>query len=268
MIAQLSPGRRTDLGILKLQDAEITDRGDHVVIRSPRNPLFHWGNFVLVTTGDPSDADRWLGVFAAEFPDAAHVAIDLPGVPDPAGYAAHGIEIESDDVLVSDALPQLRPLSTGYVARELRSDDDWERLIRRNVEENRLTGEHEPVGYERYSRDQAAERRELVEAGHAAFFGAFAGAELVADLGIVVLGDTARYQSVGTHHEHRRKGLAGHLLGVAAQWAGERGAREWVIVTQATNPAGRLYRSLGFTEAAQNVQAYRAPSGRAAGDER
>ena len=283
MTTDLSPGRRTDLGVLRLQGAEITDRGDHLVIRSPRNPLFHWGNFVLVTTGDPSDADRWLGVFATEFPDAEHVAIDLPSMPDSAAYAAHGVSIETDDVLASTNLPQLRALPEGYAARELRTDDDWERQIRRNVEDNLATGEHEPLGYERFSRDQAVGRRALVEAGNAAFFGAFAnqrwsrrvgersggtrlevppnGDELVADLGIVLLGDTARYQSVGTAPEHRRKGLAGHLLGMAARWAGERGAREWVIVTGATNPAGRLYRSLGFTEAAQNVQAYRAPSG-------
>ncbi|MFC6703778.1 GNAT family N-acetyltransferase [Flexivirga alba] len=261
MTTDLSPGRRTDLGVLRLQGVQITDRGDHLVIRSPHNPLFHWGNFVLVTGGDPSDADRWLGVFATEFPDAEHIAIDLPRMPDPAAYAAHGLAVETDDVLASTHLPQLRPLPDGYAARELRSDDDWERLIRRNVEDNLATGEHEPVGYERFSRDQAAGRRALVEAGHAAFFGAFANQELVADLGIVLLADTARYQSVGTAQEHRRKGLAGHLLGIAARWAADRGAREWVIVTESTNPAGRLYRSLGFAEAAQTVQAYRARPG-------
>lgn len=258
MIQHLSPGRRTDLGVLRLQGAEVSDRGDHVVIRSPRNPLFHWGNFVLVTTGDPSDADRWLGVFAAEFPDAQHVAIDLPRMPDRSGYAAHGVTVEASDVLASSALPQQRPLPGGYAVREVRSDDDWEQLIRRNLAENAATGEHEPVGYERFSRDQAADRRALIADGHAAFFGAFAGDELVADLGIVLLGDTARYQSVGTAQDHRRRGLAGHLLGVAACWAGDRGAREWVIVTELTNPAGRLYRSVGFGEAVPTVQAYRA----------
>ncbi|GGB48028.1 N-acetyltransferase [Flexivirga endophytica] len=258
MRTRLSPGRRTDLGILQLQGADIADRGDHLVVRSPRNPLFHWGNFVLVTSGDPSDADRWLSVFAAEFPEAEHIAIDLPELPDDvAAYAAHGVGIDTDDVLTSTNLPQLRPLPDGYAVHQLLSDDDWEQVVGRNVAENNATGEHEPVGYERFSRDQAAHRRALVADGDAAFFGAFAGAELVADLGIVLLDDGARYQSVGTAAEHRRKGLAGHLLGVAARWAGERGAGEWVIVTESTNPAGRLYRSLGFAGAAQNVRAYR-----------
>lgn len=258
MITDLPPGQRTDLGILRLEGAEITDRGDHLVIRSPRNPKFHWGNFVLVASGDPSDADRWVSVFAAEFPEAEHVAIDLPRLPERDAYAAHGISIETDDVLDSTTLPTVRALSAGYAARELTSDEDWERVVRRAITENGVTREHEPLGFARFQRDQAAARRRLVADGHAAFFGAFAGDELVSELGIVLLGDTARYQSVGTQLEHRRRGLAGHLLGVAARWAGERGAREWVIVTESTNPAGRLYRSLGFTEAAQMVQAYRA----------
>lgn len=238
----------------------MTDRGDHLVVRSPANPEFHWGNFVLVTTGDPDDAERWMGVFAAEFPDAGHIAIDLPGLPeDTTAYDAHGVTIDTDDVLATTSLPQLRPLPSGYDVHELVSDDDWERVVRSAIEENELTGDQEPVGFERFSRDQASGRRALVDAGHAAFFGAFAGAELVADLGIVLLEDVARYQSVGTVEEHRRRGLAGHLLGVAAQWAADRGAREWVIVTESTNQAGRLYRSVGFADAAQMVQAYRKP---------
>lgn len=237
----------------------MSDRGDHVVVRSPDNPEFHWGNFVLVTTGDPADATRWMAIFEAEFPDADHVAIGLPSLPGSEPYAAYGVAVDTDDVLASQSLPQVRPLPNGYDVRELVSDDDWERMIRRSVEENLVTGEQEPAGFERFSRDQAAGRRALVEAGHAAFFGGFVGSELVAELGIVLLGDIARYQSVGTAQQHRGKGLAGHLLGVAAQWAGDRGAREWVIVTESTNPAGRLYRSVGFTDAAQTVGAYRRP---------
>jgi hypothetical protein len=33
-----------------------------------------------------------------------------------------------------------------------------------------------------------------------------------------------------------------------------------VIITEVDNPAGRLYRSLGFVPDVQNVQVYRAPA--------
>jgi GNAT superfamily N-acetyltransferase len=80
---------------------------------------------------------------------------------------------------------------------------------------------------------------------------------LAASLGIVLCGTTARYQTVGTDEPHRRRGLASHLLGVAARWAADRGCDRWVIVTASTNPAGRIYRAVGFEPVPSTVQAYR-----------
>jgi GNAT superfamily N-acetyltransferase len=102
-------------------------------------------------------------------------------------------------------------------------------------------------------------RRSLSDRNIAAFFGTFSDGVLVADLGIVRCDRIARYQSVGTDAEHRRRGLAAHLLGLAAHWAGDQGCEQWVIVTEASNPAGHLYRSLGFAPDSGNAQAYRGP---------
>jgi hypothetical protein len=53
--------------------------------------------------------------------------------------------------------------------------------------------------------------------------------------------------------------VASHLLGVAAQWAAESGCDRWPIVTEPTNPAGRVYRSLGFAPDTDTgaIRAYR-----------
>jgi hypothetical protein len=51
------------------------------------------------------------------------------------------------------------------------------------------------------------------------------------------------------------------LLGVAGQWAAEQGCRQWVIVTEAANPAGLVYRRAGFTIHSTNVQAYKRDRG-------
>jgi GNAT superfamily N-acetyltransferase len=100
----------------------------------------------------------------------------------------------------------------------------------------------------------------MTEQGHLAWFGAFHGDRLAAELGIVDCGEgVARYQSVVTAAEHRRRGLAGHLLGVAAQWAADRGARRWVIVADAGSDAARLYRSRGFEPADSGARAQRKP---------
>lgn len=261
MLSDLPAGPRTDLEILRLQGSVIEDRGDHLVIRSPHNPDFHWGNFVQVTGGDPDDAERWIEVFGRAFPGARHLALGLPGPPAGDGYAVRGIEVSTDDVLSTRTLPEQRPAPAGYRARALADDDDWERVRLVELRENAANDRYDPVSHDRFVRAQIATRRELVATGRAAFFGVFtAEGDLAADLGIVVLGTTARYQSVGTDADHRRRGLAGHLLGVAARWAEDRGAEEWVIVTGSTNDAGRLYRSVGFADDVQVVGAYRTPA--------
>lgn len=42
-----SLGYRTDLMMLAMQGGEIHDRGNHLVLRTPAQPTFHWGNFLL-----------------------------------------------------------------------------------------------------------------------------------------------------------------------------------------------------------------------------
>jgi GNAT superfamily N-acetyltransferase len=61
-------------------------------------------------------------------------------------------------------------------------------------------------------------------------FGAFAGERLVAELGIARCGGMARYQDVGTDAAHRRRGLARHLLGVAAPEQAARGTAGMTMV--------------------------------------
>jgi hypothetical protein len=43
-----SLGFQTDLALRVLEGAEITDRGDYLVVRTPDNPTFYWGNFLLL----------------------------------------------------------------------------------------------------------------------------------------------------------------------------------------------------------------------------
>jgi hypothetical protein len=57
---------RTDL-IFPAFDGEIIDRGPFLVIRTPSNPSFYWGNFLLFDRPPgPGDEDRWPPLFADE----------------------------------------------------------------------------------------------------------------------------------------------------------------------------------------------------------
>lgn len=253
----LTRGWQTDLAVLQHSGAFVDQRFDHLLVRSPENPTFHWGNFVLVTDPDAADdAARWVEVFRTEFPNAEHVSIGLPRLPSAGSWKGTGLVIDTDDVLFTERLPEQRPLAEGYTARPFASDADWRALVALDVADNARTGAHEAAGYERFVLDQGRARRRMVEAGVARWLGAFdTEGTLTASLGMVLCDSLARFQSVTTDADHRRRGLAGHLLGLAARWAGERGVTAWVIVTESTNPAGRLYRSVGFGPDAVQVAA-------------
>jgi GNAT superfamily N-acetyltransferase len=256
------PGWATDLAILEHTGSVVEDHDDHLVVRTAANPDFHWGNFLLVTDDEAvDDADRWVTAFRAAHPEATWVAIGLPRMP-VAGDAwlAHGIELELEDVLSTTTLPRSTPLPGGYTVRRF-TGRDWDQDLARAIAENDHAREEDPVSFLRFARGQLQARQDLSARDVGAWFGAFADGALVADLGIVRCGATARYQDVTTDEEHRGRGLASHLLGVAAQWAADRGCEQWVIVTGATNPAGRVYRRLGFEPDAGTVQAYRRPPG-------
>ena len=259
-VPQLPVGWATDLAVLEQMGSLIEHHGDHLVVRTPHNPTFHWGNCLLVT--DPAAVDhaqRWVDVFQQALRSASWVAIGLVRMPGAvAAWSEQGLELGLDDVLTTRTVPRSTPLPEGYAVRRI-AGDDWEQLVGRAMAENELTDEHEPHAHEQFVRARTRSQRALSEGGRAAFFGAFCDGALVADLGIVRCGTTARYQNVGTSAGHRRRGLAAHLLGVAAGWAADRGCDEWAIVTEASNPAGRVYRRVGFEAGVPNAQAYRPP---------
>ena len=260
MRPDLPPGWATDLAVLEHTGSVIEDRGDHLVVRTSQNPGYHWGNTIFVTDGDTvHDANRWMATFHEAHPEADWIAIGLIRLPDDhSAWIEHGIELELDEVLTTRTLPVQKPLAEGYTVRRL-GGDDWSLSVARLAGDDAGAREADPEGHARFAERLVQARREMSETGVAAFFGAFSGDALVAELGIVRCGTTARYQSVGTEPEHRRRGLAGHLLGVAARWSADHGCDRWVIITEATNPAGRVYRSVGFEPDIGNAQAYRKP---------
>jgi GNAT superfamily N-acetyltransferase len=240
---ELPLGWRTDLSILTMSGARVTDFEDYVLVESPGNPGYHWGNCILVTSGDlAGDPPRCLRTFQAHLPSADHIAIGLPAAPSPDDWRPFGVQIESTESLMRHAPLPPGALPPEYDVRQLLNEDDWELVTRADV------AEHSDVpGYEDFARRGSAAHRRLTDDGVGAFFGVFAGAELVADLGIVVCGPgIARYQNVSTASEHRGRGLASHLLGVASRWADDRGVDSWLILAEPDSAAARLYRALGF----------------------
>ena len=75
-----SLGFRTDLMLRLLEGGKAVDHGDYLTLHSPQNPLFWWGNFLLMPESALRDqADTWMSRFARAFPAQAHMAIGVDG---------------------------------------------------------------------------------------------------------------------------------------------------------------------------------------------
>ena len=78
-----SLGFRTDLALLERAGSTVEDRGDHLVVRSPYNPSFYRGNFLLLDHVPGADrVGEWLDRFAVALPDTRHRAFGFDGYRD------------------------------------------------------------------------------------------------------------------------------------------------------------------------------------------
>src|SRR5215467_14537938 len=92
--------------LLALQGSVIEQHVGYQVIRTPTNPWFHWGNFLLLDSPPTAGTvGSWLGTFAREFPGAGHLAIGVDGTGGEAGdlaeLAAAGLEVSRSTVLTA-----------------------------------------------------------------------------------------------------------------------------------------------------------------------
>ena len=259
-----SLGYRTDLMLLRLQGSVVADRGDHLVVRTPVNPGFHWGNFVLA---DPRWVDRpiadLVGVFRSEHPTAGHLALGVDGVDgrvwgqDELGQC--GLEVERSVVMTATGVHEPLSPNTEAVCRMLASDADWAAAVDVHSAEH---GTFDLAENRDFTERRMTARREQQEAGLGGWFGAFVDDEMVCGLGLFTDGSgLGRFQDVETVASDRRRGLASTLVHHASL-VGLRdfAIRELVMVADPDYAAIRIYRSLGFVDSEIQIQVARPSS--------
>ncbi|GAA2123883.1 GNAT family N-acetyltransferase [Nocardioides bigeumensis] len=245
---------QTDLAIARLAGSEVEDRGDHIVVRTPANPTYYWGNFHLLES-PPTQAEvaDVLARFDADFPGSEHKAIGVDGVEDQTSalgpLVAAGLTLEIATVMTASSVhPPPRP-NRDATYRQLETDHDWAQRIELGMA---VDTEYDPVKHRVFLTRKAEHDRALCAAGHGTWWGAFVGDDLASVMGLVEVetsdsGALGRYQSVETHPDFRGRGLAGTLVHrVATYGLEERGLRTLVMVADPEYLAIRIYRSVGF----------------------
>ncbi len=243
---------RTDL-IFHRFEGEVIDRGHYFVIRTPSNPNYYWGNFLIFgAPPQPGDFGSWNALFEREVgtpPRINHKVFAWDTIDGDNGavddFLEAGFELGEEVVMTTDTLVRPKRYHHGLELRELTTDADFAEHVELHV----LCREdgHDETEYRAFYRAQTDSYRTMIGAGLGRWFGAFVGGKLVADMGIFAESELARYQSVVTHPDFRRRGVCSTLLYEVGRFAFETlGVKTLVIVADDHYFAKGIYGAVGF----------------------
>lgn len=234
-------------------DGEVVHRAHYVAVRTPANPSFWWGNFILFDRPPAEDdPEPWEAIFDAEvghLPGVNHVNLAWassegePTAVEP--FLARGYFLTRNIYLVADGEMPPSPPPQGVEVRQISGGREWEMALRN--QHDCLEGANDTEAFRAFQTVQMARYRKMTEAGFGLWLGAFLGGRLVGDMGVFGEGGLARCQSVGVAPGYRRRGIAAALVGRACVLARQALAAERVVImTGEEHPARRIYERIGF----------------------
>jgi RimJ/RimL family protein N-acetyltransferase len=245
---------RTDL-IFPRYEGSLTDQGDYLVVATPSNPGFFWGNF-LIFQRSPKEGDLpvWKDLFRREFgaiPGVNHMTFGWDGTDGQTGcikpFLADGFVLERSVVMSASQVSAPQKYHSGVTVRPLESDADWLAATKNQIL-SRPT-DFELGSFTVFKQEQMNRYRRMAEDGYGHWFGAFLDDQLVADLGIYRDGRLGRFQLVETHPNFRRLGICGALVHQASEYGLQKmGLEKLVMVADPDDHPSRIYASVGFQE--------------------
>lgn len=231
----------------------VTDKGSYTLVQTPSNPGYHWGNYIIFDRPpQKGDLKSWTQLFDSEFPyykEPHHYVFAWEPTPQSDGdyeeFLSAGFETDSAVVLTTDKLNPPPHLNQDVEVKKITSNEQWNDV----VELQNLCADPKYMNdyYHEFKQRQMDQYRKMSEAGKGFWFGAYLEEKLVGDLGIFCEGKIGRYQSVGTHPDHRRQGICGTLV-YQTGWSAlkEFGVSNLVMEADPEYHAARIYESVGF----------------------
>ncbi|MES2854654.1 MAG: GNAT family N-acetyltransferase [Bdellovibrionota bacterium] len=248
-----SPGYKSEQ-IFTQFDGSIEDRGNYMVVRTPTNPTYFWGNLLIFDRPPrPGDFDTWTALFKKEFTDPRiyHVTIGWDSDTGEVGavdeFVANGYELENMAAMIAKSVKKPPRYNEDLEMRILKSDEDWNEMIQ--VHTAASSDRLPRVAWENFYRKQSERYRKFEAVGMGHWYGGFLNGILVAGLGIYHRDGTGRYQNVSTHPDYQRRGVCGTLVYKSAMHAfQESNLEKLVMCADSGYHALRIYESVGFEQ--------------------
>lgn len=251
-----SLGQRTDL-MLRSFESIIENKPNYIAIRTPQNPSFRWGNFLIFPAPPQAgDFDNWKTLFAQKIgtpPTVNHFCFTWDRTTGEIGaskiFIEAGFRLEESVTLTARSVNPPPKLNTDCKIRTLETAQDWSEWLALALDAMAAEPpeKREGEGYKLFLENKIAERKRMIAAGWGKWFGAYLNGKLASSMGLFVRDGLGRFQSVDTHPHFRRLGLAGTLLYYVAQRGfTEMGAKDLVIIADQHYFAKNIYASVGF----------------------
>jgi len=271
---------RTDLFLAGIS-GEVVDRGRYVVVRTPSNPDYRWGNFLLypeppdARAASPAGDGSWLADHARELPGvtATLFAWDRPdGARGEADrFLDQGFELDEGTILTATAKSLVRPARANDAIEvlPLSTGAHWEAAARTLTAAftPRRSGTVDEL--RAFVVKQLASFRAMQDRSLGQWWGAFAEGELAGVLGLVRVGDAGdakgaaalgRFQLIGVDPRFGRRGVCSTLVHhVARRALEEEGLSALVIAADAGYHAATVYESVGFRRTEHLVAVIKKP---------
>jgi GNAT superfamily N-acetyltransferase len=242
-------------------EALISERETMIVLRTPSNPNYYWGN-CLVLPQAPRDEDllHWLAVFDAEIgalqPASRHVTIGINDLyrdePMPSWRAA-GFELHIESVmrlLPGELRPPTKPPQGEVLVRPIDFASEVPAIVELECQEE---GPFEPAGYRRHRYVRFERYAQMHAEARLQWFGVWCDGVLAASCGLMreraEAASVARFQHVFTHPAWRRRGLCSALVQQVSRYAFDQWqVGEIYMLADVGDVAIHIYRALGYRD--------------------
>ena len=242
---------KTDFFFLK-EGGIVEEFEDYILIKTPNNPTFYFGNYLLLKNAPKSDQRADLEKLFDEIitvKETRHYNFCWtdPSKEDYSDFINAGYEYQVCLSLVAykDDLIVPKRLNEEIEIRAFDGESDWQKWLELEIEEREPSSTEE--GFTVYIEKKKTKYLKMCEKGKGNFYGAFINGELAASAGLFFEDGVGRFQMVVTRTKHRRKGICTTLIYTMMKKYFQK-LDYLVIVAVEGYHALDIYKNLGFKE--------------------